>query len=262
MTGHCANYDFILDTALSSTEVTSPKVLDFGCGQGQVVALGMARGIDIHGADTFDGAYEFMGRDISPETRARIGRIEEGRLPFPDSHFDVVLSNTVFEHIPDPRPSLAEIKRVLKPGGVFLAFFPTRDVWFEGHLGIYFVHWMARHPEMRRRYLLALRRAGFGYHDEQKTPELWADTMGKVLDETIFYHAWPDVRRWWENEFGAQPQSLDTAFMSHRIRAHPRFSRLAWLVDSPLAAPFVRFLCHKRAGRALLVRRIANEAAR
>jgi SAM-dependent methyltransferase len=233
-------------------------MLDFGCGRGQVVVLGTQRGIDMLGADSFGPGWKHN----SPETRERIVEIVDGRLPFPDAHFDVVLSNTVFEHIPDPRPSLAEIKRVLKPGGAFLAFFPTRDVWFEGHLGLYFPHWMQRYPGLRRRYLRFLRRAGLGYHETAQSPEQWADTMGRVLDTMVFYHAWPDVRRWWKDEFGAAPQSLANSFISYRFRTHPRLRRFSPLVDSPLAAPISRFLCHKRAGRVLLVRRAKSEAAR
>ena len=48
-----------------------------------------------------------------------------GRLPFTDGSFDLVTSNMVFEHLPDPGPVLAEIARVLRPGGVLLAITPN-----------------------------------------------------------------------------------------------------------------------------------------
>ncbi len=41
-------------------------------------------------------------------------------LPFPSGHFDVVTANMVVEHLPAPARILAEIRRVLKPGGVFV----------------------------------------------------------------------------------------------------------------------------------------------
>lgn len=45
-------------------------------------------------------------------------------LPFPDDSFDAVLCYDVLEHVADPEKTLAEVYRVLKPGGVFLTVFP------------------------------------------------------------------------------------------------------------------------------------------
>ena len=40
-------------------------------------------------------------------------------IPYPDQSFDTVIANHVFHHLPDKQAGLSEIKRVLKPGGVF-----------------------------------------------------------------------------------------------------------------------------------------------
>ena len=61
-----------------------------------------------------DGGVNFIG-DFDLET---------GRLPFADNRFDLVFSKSVLEHIHKPRQYLAEIYRVLKPGGVFVALVP------------------------------------------------------------------------------------------------------------------------------------------
>ena len=47
---------------------------------------------------------------------------EDGRLDFPDASFDLVVNNMVFEHVEDLDAVLAEIQRVLKPGGRILLF--------------------------------------------------------------------------------------------------------------------------------------------
>ena len=55
------------------------------------------------------------------------------RLPFPDNTFDRVICSEVFEHIPDDRGAMAELTRILRPGGVLAAtvpaWFPEKVCW-------------------------------------------------------------------------------------------------------------------------------------
>ena len=46
-------------------------------------------------------------------------------IPYPDETFDLVLSHDVLEHVEDPRISVAEIRRVLRPGGLSVNVFPV-----------------------------------------------------------------------------------------------------------------------------------------
>lgn len=47
--------------------------------------------------------------------------IDAKAMPYPDSYFDMVISNSIIHHLPDPLPFLQEVKRVLKPqGAIFL----------------------------------------------------------------------------------------------------------------------------------------------
>ncbi len=55
------------------------------------------------------------------------------RLPFPANSFDTVLSHEVLEHVQDDAAALAEIARVLKPGGRAIIFLPNRLYFFETH---------------------------------------------------------------------------------------------------------------------------------
>lgn len=55
------------------------------------------------------------------------------RLPFGDASFDAVLSNEVIEHVQDDRAALAEMARVLRPGGRLLLFCPNRWYPVEQH---------------------------------------------------------------------------------------------------------------------------------
>ena len=54
-------------------------------------------------------------------------------LPFPADTFDTVLSHEVIEHVEDDRQAVAEMVRVLKPGGRAVIFCPNRLYFFETH---------------------------------------------------------------------------------------------------------------------------------
>jgi|SRR6266567_1355107 ubiquinone/menaquinone biosynthesis C-methylase UbiE len=99
------------------------QVLDVGCGTG-TLALEVARRVDATGRVVgIDPSPQQIARARSKATRRnvpiefQIGLIEQ--LPFPDQAFDVVLSTLMMHHLPASlkRQGLAEIARVLKPGG-------------------------------------------------------------------------------------------------------------------------------------------------
>jgi ubiquinone/menaquinone biosynthesis C-methylase UbiE len=96
------------------------RILDWGCGFGQVSALMLAAGLDVV-------AFDFAP-DVDGPTTAALERYPEIEahlspdpvvLPFDDDSFDTVLSCGVLEHVQDPDASLEEIRRVLKPFGTF-----------------------------------------------------------------------------------------------------------------------------------------------
>ena len=98
-------------------------MLDVGCGIG-TLALEVARRVGRAGRVAgIDPGTEQIARARSKATRRhvhidfQIGVIEQ--LPFPDQSFDVVLSTLMMHHLPAniKRQGLAEITRVLKPGG-------------------------------------------------------------------------------------------------------------------------------------------------
>ena len=96
-------------------------VLDVGTGEGQVARLaasvnGVTRvvGVDFARAQ-LDVAVERGGGP-------RYAQAVAGALPFPSESFDAVVACLVFEHIDDADGAIAEVGRVLRPGGRFLYF--------------------------------------------------------------------------------------------------------------------------------------------
>ena len=52
-------------------------------------------------------------------------------IPVVDGHFDAVLCTEVFEHLPEPQKALAELARVLRPGGAMLLTAPFRSLYHQ-----------------------------------------------------------------------------------------------------------------------------------
>jgi len=106
--------------------------LDLGCGRGRHLHAIFARGgIHVAGLDlsfedvaaTRDGLAPLI--EPMPEgAGATLAAGDALALPYADDTFDLVVCSEVLEHIPDYRAALAEIARVLKPGGRFAASVP------------------------------------------------------------------------------------------------------------------------------------------
>ena len=96
--------------------------LDVGCGPGQFTIL-VAEALpdtEVWGIDLAPTMIELARRHASQSSAARRLHFEvadAGKLPFPDCHFDTVLSSGSIKHWPDPAAGLREIHRVLAPGG-------------------------------------------------------------------------------------------------------------------------------------------------
>ena len=98
------------------------KVLEVGSGPGRLgvrlarEAPGMTlTGVDISDAMVERAARRAAGAGLSERVRFEVGDV--GALPFADQEFDGVVSTLSLHHWPDPASGLAEIYRVLKPGG-------------------------------------------------------------------------------------------------------------------------------------------------
>jgi len=118
-------------------DIRGCEVLDVGCGLGAIDELLITR----------YGATSVVGIDVDPALleglRARVERaglagrirgvkVEPGRLPFADASFDVVFSKDSLVQIPGKPALFADILRVLRPGGRFIA-----SDWLRGGTGTY-----------------------------------------------------------------------------------------------------------------------------
>lgn len=107
------------------------RVLENGCGVGTYIEHLLPLGGEVTGLE-FDQERARQAAKRSP----RIVNAAGERLPFQGSTFDLILSHEVLEHLQDDRLAMAEMVRVLKPGGRAVIFAPNRGYPFETH-GIY-----------------------------------------------------------------------------------------------------------------------------
>lgn len=117
---------------LAATGVLRPgaEILEIGSGTGNLLRRLLDEGHRIRGVE--------INRELIAESRRWHGElpiqlVAGVRLPFADASFDVVVSFDVFEHIPDSDAHLAEVRRVLRPGGHYLMQTPNKwtNVVFE-----------------------------------------------------------------------------------------------------------------------------------
>jgi SAM-dependent methyltransferase len=112
-------------------ERISGRIMEDGCGVGMYMQHLLPLGGTVIGLDfDFERVAEShaLGLDV-------INAAGE-HLPYPDGHFDLVMSNEVIEHVQNDRLAVEEMVRVLKPGGRLVLFCPNIGYPFETH-GIY-----------------------------------------------------------------------------------------------------------------------------
>jgi SAM-dependent methyltransferase len=101
------------------------KVLDLGCGVGRFGEFKLA-GVEVYGVDIDSGAVK-----IAKKHEKTVVADLEKPLPFPDGTFDGILAKDILEHVREPWKVVAELKRVLKKGGIIIATVPspTKKAW-------------------------------------------------------------------------------------------------------------------------------------
>lgn len=211
------NYDYCTQWVLDQQPTAETRALDYGCGAGHIVTRLRERGVEACGCDVF---YE--GGDYSSQVqqdhfaRGIVRRIEDGRIPFPDASFDFVTSNQVFEHVADLDAVLAEIARVMKPGGRLLCLFPDRGVWREGHCGVPFLHWFPKRSRPRVRYATWMRRLGFGYFTESRSARDWSESFCTWLDDWTHYRSRAEIDYLFARHFGP-PRAREDDWLARRL---------------------------------------------
>lgn len=96
------------------------RILELGCGTGSmwVNHLHLLSGTQLTLTDFSEGMLETARGNVkSPNVTFQ--QVDIQNIPFPDDSFDIVIANMMLYHVPDLHLGLSEVRRVLKPGGIF-----------------------------------------------------------------------------------------------------------------------------------------------
>jgi ubiquinone/menaquinone biosynthesis C-methylase UbiE len=108
---------------LAALEVARPTaILDVGCGTGRLLRSAAVRfpGARLVGVDAAIEMVKQAEASIPAGTAIEFQQATAEQLPFPNAQFDLVFSTVTFHHWRDQRKGIAEVARVLAPGGRWL----------------------------------------------------------------------------------------------------------------------------------------------
>jgi SAM-dependent methyltransferase len=221
------NYQYCAQFAVRmiGDRLADAKVLDYGCGAGQIVKLLRDAGISAFGCETFYGGGVAK---ILDGLEAFILPMKDAIIPFPDNTFDLVINNQVMEHVEDIDLALAEIHRTLKPGGTVLSLFPDRSVWREGHCGVPLLHRFPKRSTPRIYYALLMRTIGLGYHTKGGSRLQWSKDFCDWLDNWTVYRRYDAIARAY-GKFFSPMNHIEDEWLEKRlgpaVRPFPAWSK-------------------------------------
>ena len=110
------------------TDLKNKKVLDVGCATGYLGKEFAKRGAEVTGIDIAKAALKKASEVLS---FVKLVDLNDGKLPFKDKTFDLIVASEVIEHLFKPSIILKEFKRVLKDDGKLIITTPNLLYW--GH---------------------------------------------------------------------------------------------------------------------------------
>jgi len=231
------NNQFCAKWVLQRNPTGRAKVLDYGCGAGELVEELQKNKIDAYGCDVFYEGGDYSSSVTPSLMNSTIRRMKRGRIPFDDGTFDYVINKEVMEHVENLDEALAEIHRVLKPGGKVLSLFPDKGIWREGHCGIPFLHWFPKYSRPRILWAAAFRFLGMGHHKGGKGVMRWSKDFCEWLDKYTWYRSRDEIDRTYKKHF-SEIEYIEDSWMRERFA-----QRL--ILPNYLPAPILRLLARK-----------------
>jgi len=191
-------------------------LLDVGCGPG-TITVDLARRLSpgsVVGIDASEQIVAYAGGLALDEAvhnaSFRVGNVYA--LEFADASFDIVHAHQVLQHLADPVAAMREIRRVLRPGGLFAArdvdygavtiypALPGLEKWMETYRDVHF--WNGGNPDAGRHLKAWARAAGFNR---------------VAASASIWCFATDAEREWWGESWAVR--ATESSFAAHAIES-------------------------------------------
>lgn len=198
------------------------RALDFGCGPG-TISVGIAKAIEpgeLHGIDMKQAQID-LARSVAEAADQGNATFHLGdviNLPFDDHYFDIAHGHSILTYVPDTQAALAEVRRVLKPGGLISvregiigSSFLAPDFEILGDAWVTFAELITAdggHPHIGRDLKRHLLEAGFT--DLRPTASYTSHT---TPEEVAFF--WTVIRDWFLSP-AVREAATEYGVVSHR----------------------------------------------
>lgn len=110
----------------------SGKLLDVGCAQGSFLSACLDSGFHLYGVEPSKYTYIEVLKNVPHSTIYNCTLLE---ARFPGDNFDAVTLINTLEHLFSPKETIAEVYRILKPGGFLMIETPNVDYWIPSLMG-------------------------------------------------------------------------------------------------------------------------------
>ena len=234
-------------TAEIGSGVAPPLALDYGCGSGNLTHHLVGLGLDVVAADVDDTLLRGVRRRFAgyPVTTLAVNGRDLASVP--DASFDFVGTYSVLHHVPDYLAIVAELVRVLRPGGILYLDHEESDGYWaaDGPYRAFLAQVPARPRRRRRavdllspgRWVRFLRNRYRRLRDPRYSPE------GDI-------HVWPDDRIEWDRVLATLERlGTEVVFSEDYLVYRPHYP-VALYRRSRSSCADMRVLCARRRAEA------------
>lgn len=177
--------------ALGREDLAGLTALDVGCSAGFIADELALAGASTIGVDIDEPGLERARERFGERVDFRLARGED--LPLEDASVDIAVLNHIYEHVVDPEAVIADIRRVLRPGGMLYLGLGNRLGVVEPHYRLPFLSWL---PQRGADRYLRLTGKGEHYYESFRTRpglrrlfaayDVWDYTLPVLADPVAF----------------------------------------------------------------------------
>jgi 2-polyprenyl-3-methyl-5-hydroxy-6-metoxy-1,4-benzoquinol methylase len=131
-----------IDTLVANLGSRLGRLLEIGCGTGDLLAEAQLRGFEVAGLELSSTAVQTANQRLGGEY-VQCGTLDA--IAFQPATFDVCVMADVIEHVRDPLAALQIVRALLKPDGVVLLVTPSLDSWSARLMGRWWMEYKIEH---------------------------------------------------------------------------------------------------------------------